>query len=311
MFNTQLSHIKMEKSYKQNGETDANGNKWSYIEKIEKECPEGYVIVWNRWEKGFKYRKLDKDGYVEDRIPTPPIVELSCVNCDVYIARDSQEHDEAHINEDDKIFCRDCLDKCNCFCCNEDRDVCTECGYYQIGENEKIYGNICECDVEPYCDLCEGVIGGDDEDIACNCGNNTESEDEEDNERCWNCDRNAYHKNDWHCSQGKTKKEDNDSEVNCIDCNGSGGSRWCCEECGLHTCDECCYNNDGYILCARCGEGDDVDDESGFGTAYHDGTGFADCDPNNKGNRLCKDYDKSEWCSECIYLSDIRQLVAV
>ena len=24
-------------------------------------------------------------------------------------------------------------------------------------------------------------------------------------ERCWNCDRNAYHKNDWHCSQGKTK----------------------------------------------------------------------------------------------------------
>ena len=73
--------------------------------------------------------------------------ELNCVNCDVYIARDSQEHDEIHINEDDKIFCRDCLDKCNCFCCNEDREVCTECGYYQIGANEKIYGNICECDV--------------------------------------------------------------------------------------------------------------------------------------------------------------------
>ena len=42
--------------------------------------------------------------------------------------------------------------------------------------------------------------------------------------------------------------------------------------------------------------------DDGFGTAYHDGTGFADCDPSGSGNRLCKDYEKKKWCSECVYL---------
>ena len=35
--------------------------------------------------------------------------------------------------------------------------------------------------------------------------NGCEKKKAETQERCWNCDRNAYHKNDWHCSQGKTK----------------------------------------------------------------------------------------------------------
>jgi len=30
---------------------------------------------------------------------------------------------------------------------------------------------------------------------------------EEEKERCGTCDRDAYHKNDWHCSQGKEKEE--------------------------------------------------------------------------------------------------------
>jgi len=46
-------------------EQDANGNTTKDYEKAEKECPKGYIVVWNRWEKGFKYRKLDKDGYVD------------------------------------------------------------------------------------------------------------------------------------------------------------------------------------------------------------------------------------------------------
>jgi len=33
-------------------------------EVIESNCPKGSVVVWNRWDYGFKYRKLDKDGYI-------------------------------------------------------------------------------------------------------------------------------------------------------------------------------------------------------------------------------------------------------
>ena len=51
--------------YSQEEEVDANGNSNSDYKKAEKECPIGYIVVWNRWEKGFKYRKLDKDGYME------------------------------------------------------------------------------------------------------------------------------------------------------------------------------------------------------------------------------------------------------
>ncbi len=43
---------------------DANGNTPNDYKKADEECPKGYIVVWNRWEKGFKYRKLDKDGYV-------------------------------------------------------------------------------------------------------------------------------------------------------------------------------------------------------------------------------------------------------
>ena len=44
--------------------------------------------------------------------------------------------------------------------------------------------------------------------------------------------------------------------------------------------------------------------QSGFGTEYHDGSGFDDCDSENTGWRTCKEIsDKSKWCSECVYLS--------
>jgi len=55
------------------------------------------------------------------------------------------------------------------------------------------------------------------------------------------------------------------------------------------------------INCVDCWSKEE-EDESGFGTAYHDGSGFDDCDPEGKGNRLCSEYPKDKWCSECVYL---------
>ena len=46
------------------GIEDANGNTCDDYKQAEKECPEGHIVVWNRFEKGYKYRKLDKDGYM-------------------------------------------------------------------------------------------------------------------------------------------------------------------------------------------------------------------------------------------------------
>ncbi len=44
-------------------------------------------------------------------------------------------------------------------------------------------------------------------------------------------------------------------------------------------------------------------EDCGFGTQYHDGTGFADCDEDNTGWRKCKyEPDRNKWCSECVYL---------
>ena len=59
------------------------------------------------------------------------------------------------------------------------------------------------------------------------------------------------------------------------------------------------------VRALKSGWGQAGQDDSGFGTCDHDGSGFADCDPDNKGYRKCKEegFDKSEWCSECVYLS--------
>jgi hypothetical protein len=56
--------IKTIKKPKDPNYVDANGNTQEDYDKAERECPKGYIVVWNRWEKGFKYRKLDKDGYM-------------------------------------------------------------------------------------------------------------------------------------------------------------------------------------------------------------------------------------------------------
>jgi len=45
---------------------DVNGNTPEDYKKAEEECPKGYCVVWNSYEKGFKYRKIDEDGYIMD-----------------------------------------------------------------------------------------------------------------------------------------------------------------------------------------------------------------------------------------------------
>ena len=45
---------------------DQLGNTEADYEKAERECPEGHRVVWNKYEKGYVYRKVDKDGYVID-----------------------------------------------------------------------------------------------------------------------------------------------------------------------------------------------------------------------------------------------------
>jgi hypothetical protein len=58
--------LKMIKTPKDPNYIDANGNTQQDYDKAERECPKGHIVVWNRWEKGFLYRKLDKYGYIED-----------------------------------------------------------------------------------------------------------------------------------------------------------------------------------------------------------------------------------------------------
>ena len=49
------------------GDCPYSTDDWFYtdvgMKRIEKACPKGYVCVWNMWDSGYKYRKLDKDGY--------------------------------------------------------------------------------------------------------------------------------------------------------------------------------------------------------------------------------------------------------
>ena len=52
-------------------------------------------------------------------------------------------------------------------------------------------------------------------------------------------------------------------------------------------------------------EDNDSETDSAFGTEYHDGSGYADCDPYNTGYRKCRSEgdDKKRWCSECVYIN--------
>ena len=64
--------------------------------------------------------------------------------------------------------------------------------------------------------------------------------------------------------------EEDVDQFRCIDCDEElrsakypkGVEFWCCENCGLSTCVDCCYNEKGYVLCnycRECGEESDSD----------------------------------------------------
>jgi len=86
------------------------------------------------------------------------------------------------------------------------------------------------------------------------------------------------------------------------ECDGKIGNYWLCsaeEEEKENVCS--LGHKDGEFGCSLCAE---EEEDNGFGTAYHDGSGYADCDSGNTGYRTCKELeDKSKWCSECVYLN--------
>lgn len=51
------------------------------------------------------------------------------------------------------------------------------------------------------------------------------------------------------------QEEDDLSPFRCIDCDEDVRTKkafWGCEVCGLNTCEECCENDYGYVMCAGC-----------------------------------------------------------
>ena len=89
-------------------ELDANGNSNSDYKKAEKECPIGYIVVWNRWEKGFKYRKLDKDGYLQKEEE----LDAWCYRCDKFFSADTEEGGDDGTEEEEWV-CNSCFKDIN------------------------------------------------------------------------------------------------------------------------------------------------------------------------------------------------------
>ena len=46
-------------------------------------------------------------------------IYLHCWFCEIQIIRDSEEHDICHITEDGELCCQECLDNCDCECCEK------------------------------------------------------------------------------------------------------------------------------------------------------------------------------------------------
>ena len=108
--------------------------------------------------------------------------------------------------------------------------------------------------------------------------------------------------------------KDSRDEAVCNDC-WEGPIIYDCDGCGLDTPNDELWNLSGtsaesYEARTECMECYKLwlklceEEETGFGTAYHDGSGFDDCDPEGNGNRLCSEYPKDKWCSECVHLHD-------
>jgi len=213
-----------------------------------------------------------------------------CEKCAVEIVRDSDEHDNCHIIDGgdaaDKFRCQRCLVDCPCGECEE---VCSICGEEGEVGTITVCGrdiNVCEnCDTDgdnydgfldkyEFCAETSSYEEKEEEfcwEIDCDiCGEKQGkdvcpfetgyADDEYVCDECFMCCG--------ECSGSKNPAvgarygevcecEDVADEHNrCIDCDEdfkqTKKSFWGCEECGLNTCEECCENDDGYVMCAGC-----------------------------------------------------------
>ena len=70
---------------------------------------------------------------------------LCCFSCDVEIIRDSEEHDICHITEDGELCCQECLDNCDCECCEEKESWCYENSTKDTIESDRCYCSVGNC----------------------------------------------------------------------------------------------------------------------------------------------------------------------
>lgn len=167
-----------------------------------------------------------------------------------------------------------------------DGQNCEDCGYEE-DEEQHICGETGrEFDMRNPIEGCGKII--DDENImignisfCLKCGEEAQEDDTQYKETCSNCDTLLTIHTPIMCY---TEPDGNDFTV-CSRC------YW---ECKFYETD---INEDNK-------EEIEEDEDDGFGTAYYDGDGFADCDPQGNGNRLCPNsgFPPSKWCSECVYL---------
>ena len=65
-----------------------------------------------------KFKEIKKEKEDEN------LPELSCCRCFKEIKRDSEEHDETHINENQELICPDCMNGCDCESCLNMSESC-------------------------------------------------------------------------------------------------------------------------------------------------------------------------------------------
>jgi len=160
---------------------------------------------------------------------------LECCICEILIIRDSDAHDNVHINRDDKIICEDCIDE-NCDC--ESCDPC-DCGCMEEQKDEVELSNV-------KCKQCDGVLPPhtiedhlDMDHPIHNCPTHKEEEEEEEDKQCRDCEIEAKK----HCEEcggygsGGEEEEDSDGEEEERECFKCGvqymgkESECCCGEC--------------------------------------------------------------------------------
>ena len=77
-------------------------------------------------------------------------IYLNCFFCEVKIIRDSEEHDICHITEDGELCCQECLDNCDCECCEEKESWCYENSTKDTIESDRCYCSVGNCSLPTF-----------------------------------------------------------------------------------------------------------------------------------------------------------------